>query len=72
MVPKGERLGEGCKVGGWDRHIHTVVVQSLSHVLLFSTLWAAAHQASLFLTISQTLPKFMSIELVMASNHLIL
>ena len=47
------------------------VVQSLSRALLFPTLWTAAHQASLSLTISQTLPKFMFIELVMASNHLI-
>ena len=30
----------------------------------------AAYQASLSLTISQSLPKFMSIELVMPSNHL--
>ena len=73
MVPKGERLGEGCKLGGWNWHIHTVfVVQWLSPGLLFSTLWTAAHQASLSLTISQNLPKFMFIELVMASNHLIL
>ena len=41
-----------------------VVVQSLSHVWLFVTLWAVAHQASLFVTISQSLLKFMSIESV--------
>ena len=34
--------------------------------------WTAAHQASRSLTISRGLPKFMSIELVMPSNHLIL
>ena len=34
--------------------------------------WTAARQASLFLTISQSLPKFMSIALVMLSSHLIL
>ena len=34
--------------------------------------WTAAHQASLSFTISQSLPKFMSIESVMLSNHLIL
>ena len=39
-----------------------VVVQSLSHVQLFVTLWTAAHQPSLSLTISQGLLKFMSIE----------
>ena len=48
------------------------VVQLLSPVWLFATPWTAAHQASLSLTISQSLPKFMSIELVMPSNHLIL
>ena len=47
-------------------------VQSLSSVRLFAIAWAAAHQASLSITNSQSLPKFMSIELVMPSNHLIL
>ena len=36
------------------------------------TPWTAACQASLFITNSQSLPKLMSIELVMPSNHLIL
>ena len=36
------------------------------------TPWTAAHQASLSVTISQSLPKFMSIESVMPPNHLIL
>ena len=36
------------------------------------TPWTAACQASLSLTISRNLPKFMFIELVMPSNHLIL
>ena len=47
-------------------------VQSLSHVQLFVTPWAAAHQASLSITNSQSLLKFMSIDLVMPSNHLTL
>ena len=34
--------------------------------------WTAAHQASLSVTISQSLLKLMSIESVMPSNHLIL
>ena len=34
--------------------------------------WATAHQASLSFTISQSLLKLMSIELVMPSNHLVL
>ena len=44
----------------------------LSHVQLFATPWTAAHQASLSITNSQSLLKFMSMELVMPSNHLIL
>ena len=49
-----------------------VVVQSPSHVRLFATPRTAVHQASLSLTISWSLPKFMSIALVMPSGHLIL
>ena len=47
-------------------------VQLLSHVQLFVTLWTAAHQASLSITNSWSLLKFMSVELVMPSYHLIL
>ena len=47
------------------------VTQLLSHVWLLVTPWTAARQASLFFTISLSLLKFMSIELVMSSNHLI-
>ena len=49
-----------------------VLVQSLSPVRLFATPWTAAQQASLSFTISRSLPKFMSIALVMPSSHLIL
>ena len=49
-----------------------VVVWSLSCVQLFVTPWTAARQASLSFTISQSLLKLMSIELVMPPNHLIL
>ena len=45
-------------------------VQLLSHVHLFETPWTAAHQASLSITNSQSLPKLVPIELVMPSNHL--
>ena len=48
------------------------VVQPLSHVQLLPTPWTAAHQASLSFTISQSLFKLISIEMVMTSNHLIL
>ena len=47
-------------------------VQSLSHVRLFTTPWTAACQASLSITVSRSLLKFMSVESVMLSNHLIL
>ena len=48
------------------------VVQWLTHVRLFATPWAATRQTSLSFTISQSLLKFMSIELGMLSNPLIL
>ena len=47
-------------------------VQSLSRVQLFAIPWTAASQASLSFTISWSLFKLMSIELVMPSNHIIL
>ena len=49
-----------------------VVVQSPNCVQLFMTPWTAACQASLSLIISWNLPKFISIQSVMPSNHLIL
>ena len=49
-----------------------VVVQSPSRLQLFTTPWTAVRQASLFLIISQSLPKFMFIALVMLSSHFIL
>ena len=48
-----------------------VVVLSLSHVWLFITPWAAACQASLSFSISQSLCKLISIGSMMPSNHLI-
>ena len=48
------------------------VVQLLNHICLFVTSWNAACQASLSSTISRSLLRLMSIELVMPSNHLIL
>jgi len=49
-----------------------VVVQSPNHVQLFVSPWTAERQASLSLTISQSLPKFMFIASVMPSSRLIL
>ena len=45
---------------------------SRQFVWLFATPWTAGLQASLSLTVSQSLPKFTSIASVMPSNHLIL
>ena len=64
----------------WDRFIrvlegtwpNSLSVQSLSRVWLFVTPWTTTRQASLSITNSQSWPKPMSIELVMASSHLIL
>ena len=47
-------------------------VQLLSRVLLFATPWIAARQASLSITNSRSLLRFMPIESVMSSSHLIL
>ena len=56
-----------------DINISTLeTVQSLRCVWLFTTPWTAARQPPLSFTISRSLLKFMSIESVMLSNHLIL
>ena len=47
-------------------------VQLLSHVQFFVTPWTVARQASLSITNSRSLPRLMSTESVMPSNHLIL
>ena len=52
---------------------HTdVVVQSLSHVWLLATPWTTVRQASLSFSISRSLLKLMSVELVMPSNYFLL
>ena len=56
----------------WVASHFTSLVQFLSHVWLFATPWTTARQASLSITNCWSLPKPMSIELVMPSNHLIL
>ena len=57
-----------------DQFINYLTLQSIqfNHVRLFATPWTTARQFSLSITSSQNLPKLMSIELVMPSNHLIL
>ena len=47
-------------------------VHWLSRARLFATPWIPARQASLSITNSQSSPRFMSMELVMSSSHLIL
>ena len=59
-------------MGNLDTWISCCVVQSLSCVWLFATSWIEVCQASLSFTISQSLLKLMSIDLVMLSTHLIL
>ena len=49
-----------------------IVIHLLSHIQFFLTSWPVACQAPLSSTVSQSLLKFMSIESVMLSNHLIL
>ena len=63
QVPTSLKLSLGSPVA---------VVQSLSHVRLFTTPWTTACQAPLSFTISQSVLKFMPIDSVMLSNHLIL
>ena len=53
-------------------YVHIVVIQLPSRIWLLVTPWTVAHQASLSLTISQSLPKFKFIASVMPSSHLIL
>ena len=52
--------------------VQFISVQSLSCVRLFATPSIIARQASLSITDYRSLPKLMSIELVMPSSHLIL
>ena len=69
-------MGGGVEQGRWALYLTVyqcvVVVQLLSLVWLFVTQWTAARQAPLSFTMSQSLLKLMSLELVISSNHLIL
>ena len=46
-----------------------VVILSLSHVRVLVTPWTAAHQASLYITNSWSLLKFMSVGDAIQSSH---
>ena len=73
MVWEGDLLLDAVKEIEMTRERNnSLVVQSLSGVQLFGIPWTAAHQASLSFTISQSLLKLMSLEVVMPLNHLIL
>ena len=77
-----------CSEGLLDYHRHNLIssyessrptvsvqfssVHLFSHVQLFVTPWTTTCRAFLFITNSQSLSKFMSIESVMPSNYLIL
>jgi len=56
----------------YPSHLIEFVVHLLIPIWLLGTPWTAAHHASLSFTISLSLLKLMSVELVMPSNHLIL
>ena len=69
---KTKTLPQGCTIVSWLL-LPCLSVQSRHSVMSeFATPWTATCQASLSITNSQSLPKLMSIELVMPSNHLIL
>ena len=63
---------EGWKTWFRNRALTLPCCCSVANVRLFVTPWTAARQASLFCTISWSLLKVMSIELMMPSNYLIL
>ena len=75
LAPGSSALAQSVQLLSQFSHLVSSVaqsVQSLSHVWVFATPWTAAHQASLSITNSWSLLKFMSIKLVMPSKHLIL
>ena len=61
-----------CQVAFHPPGSFAAVVQSLSHVQLFTRPWTATCQSSLPFSISQSSFNFMSTEWVMQSSHLIL
>ena len=57
---------------GYYKEYYVVIVHLLSCARLFVTPWTATHQVPLYSTTYWSLLKYMSIELVMVSNYLIL
>ena len=72
VVSKRKTLAHTELTCGWGKNTayQFSSVQSLSRIQLFVTPWTAACQASLSITNSRSLPKLMSTESVMPSNHL--
>ena len=66
------RVISGCALAPGSEESLVNAVRSLSRGQLFATPWTAACQAPLSFTISRSLLRFKSIELVMPSSHLIL
>ena len=60
------------KIPGWMNHSSVQFSSVQSHSPNLCNPWTVAHQASLSITNSQSLLKFLSIESVLPSNHLIL
>ena len=67
-----QRCKDSSKCANQSMTVQFSSVESLSRVRLFATPWIAARQASLFITISRSSLRLMSIESVMPSSHLIL
>ena len=72
QVPPLINLLQSVQEGTYDTTFSSVQFSSVSHVQLFEIPWTAARQASLSITNYQNLPKLMTIDSVMPSNHLIL
>ena len=72
FLSQGIMTKRQCLINSCISSVQFSSVQSLSRVRLFVTPSTAALQASQSITNSWSLPKLMSIKLLMASNHLIL
>ena len=74
MKNQSKRLFMECLncISYWHIHMLIIVILSVSHVLRFATPWTAACQVYLSSTISWSLLRLMSVDLVMQSNQLIL
>ena len=70
----GKGVQQDCNLSPYLFNFYAVFssVQWLSCLQLFATPWITAHQASLSIINSWSLPKLMSIKTVMLSSHLIL